>query len=131
MVPFIFERRIEMPTKLAWRITDVYGDRFSPTDGYLEVKIRTYDVYKAMSVSDIENSIAESFQAKNIGIKKVIFNDPATIILWEDGTKTVVKADNEPYDPEKGMAMAIAKKALGNKGNYFNTFSKWLPKEEE
>ena len=25
------------------------------------------------------------------GIKKVIFNDPATIVLWDDGTKTVVK----------------------------------------
>ena len=24
-------------------------------------------------------------------IKKVIFNDPATIILWSDNTKTVVK----------------------------------------
>ena len=37
-----------------------------------------------------------------------------------DGTKTVVKAKNEDFDPEKGLAMAIAKKALGNKGSYFN-----------
>lgn len=60
-------------------------------------------------------------------IKKVIFNYPATIILWADGTKTVVKCDGEDYDPEKGMAMAIAKKVLGNKGNYYNKFKKWLP----
>ena len=26
-------------------------------------------------------------------IKKVIYNDPATIVLWVDGTKTVVKAN--------------------------------------
>lgn len=64
-------------------------------------------------------------------IKQIIFNDPATIILWRDGTKTVVKCKNEPFDPEKGMAMAIAKKAFGNKGNYYNVFTKWLPKEEE
>ena len=64
-------------------------------------------------------------------IKNVIFNDPATIVFWGDGTKTVVKAENEPFDPEKGLAMAIAKKALGNKGNYYNEFKKWLPKEEE
>lgn len=63
-------------------------------------------------------------------IKKVIFNDPATIVLWSDGTKTVVKAENETFDEEKGLAMAISKKALGNKGNYYNTFTKWLPKEE-
>ena len=64
-------------------------------------------------------------------IKNVIFNDPATIVFWGDGTKTVVKAEGEPFDPEKGLAMAIAKKALGNKGNYYNEFKKWLPKEEE
>lgn len=63
-------------------------------------------------------------------IKEVIFNDPATIVVWTDGTKTVVKAENEPFDPEKGLAMCIAKKALGNKGNYYDIFRKWLPKEK-
>ena len=64
-------------------------------------------------------------------IKDVIFNEPATIILWADGTKTVVKCqEGEGYDPEKGMAMAISKKALGNKGNYCEVFKKWLPEEE-
>ena len=59
-------------------------------------------------------------------IKRVIFNDPATIVFWEDGTKTVVKATNEAYDPEKGLAMAISRKALGNTGSYYNEFEKWL-----
>lgn len=58
-------------------------------------------------------------------IKKVIFNDPATIVMWTDGTKTVVKAVDEEFDPEKGLAMAITKKALGNKGNYFDEIKKW------
>lgn len=58
-------------------------------------------------------------------IKKVIFNNPATIVFWSDGTKTVVKAKNEPFDKEKGLAMAIAKKTLGNKGNYFEIFKKY------
>ena len=65
------------------------------------------------------------------GIKDVIFNEPATIILWADGTKTVVKCqEGEGYDPEKGLAMAISKKVLGNKGNYYEVFKKWLPEEE-
>ena len=64
-------------------------------------------------------------------IKKVIFNDPATIILWLDGTKTVVKVIDEKFDPEKGLAMAIAKKALGNVGHYYETFKKWLPDKED
>ena len=65
-------------------------------------------------------------------IKKVIFNYPATIVLWSDGSKTVVKCqDGEIYDPEKGLAMAISKKALGNKGDYCEVFKKWLPEDEE
>lgn len=67
----------------------------------------------------------------NLSIKNVIFNDPATIIFWSDGTKTVVKAENESFDPEKGLAMAIAKKSLGNKGDYYNEFKKWIPEEDE
>ena len=63
-------------------------------------------------------------------IKDVIYNDPATIVFWEDGTKTVVKCKNEKFDPEKGLAMAFSKKMLGNKGNYYNVFKKWLPDEK-
>lgn len=64
-------------------------------------------------------------------IKNVIFNDPATIVFWEDGTKTVVKCqDGDEFDPEKGLAMAIVKKTYGNKGSYCNKLKKWLPKEE-
>lgn len=59
-------------------------------------------------------------------IKKVIFNDPATIVYWSDGSKTVVKANDEPFDREKGLAMAISKRALGNKGNFNNAFKKWI-----
>lgn len=68
---------------------------------------------------------------KSFQIKDVIFNDPATIVFWKDGTKTVVKATNEDFDPEKGLAMAISKKALGNKHDYYNVFKKWLKKYEK
>lgn len=63
-------------------------------------------------------------------IKNVIFNDPATIVYWEDSTKTVVKCEKEKYDPEKGLAMAIAKKAMGNQGNYFEVFKKWIGEDK-
>lgn len=70
-------------------------------------------------------------QILGCGIDKVVYNNPATIILWKDGTKTVVKcSDNDIYDPEKGLAMAICKKLLGNKGNYYNFFKKWVPESE-
>ena len=60
-------------------------------------------------------------------IKNVIFNAPATIVFWSDGSKTVVKCqDGDVYDPEKGLAMAIVKKSLGNKGNYCNQLKPWV-----
>lgn len=65
---------------------------------------------------------------RHVEITKVIFNNPATIVFWSDGKKTVLKcADNEAFDEEKGLAMAISKRVLGNKGNYYNEFKKWLP----
>lgn len=65
-------------------------------------------------------------------IKKVIFRDPATIIFWEDGTKTVVKTqDGEKYDKEKGFAMAVCKKVFGNERDYYNVFKRWMRKGKE
>ena len=59
-------------------------------------------------------------------IKKLIFNPPATIVFWNDGTKTVVKCQNhEEFAPEKGLAMAFFKKMHGNKGHYFEEIKKW------
>ena len=69
---------------------------------------------------------------ENLKIKKVIFNEPATIIFWSDGSKTVVKCgENDFYDHEKGLAMCIVKRYLGNKGNYYNKLRKWLDMYEE
>jgi hypothetical protein len=63
-------------------------------------------------------------------IKKVHFNYPHTIVIWADGTKTIVKCqEGDFYDNTVGLAMAISKKALGNSGNYYNTFKKHLPVE--
>lgn len=74
-------------------------------------------------------------ERKDMKIKKVIFNNPYTIILWKDGSKTMVKCtEDETYDPEKGMALAICKKVLGtniSKSNYYDIFKEWLPKEEK
>ena len=64
-------------------------------------------------------------------IKNVRFNPPATIVFWTDNTKTVVKCNGEDYDPEKGLAMCICKKMLGNRGNYYEVFKKWLPKRDD
>ena len=66
-------------------------------------------------------------------IKKVIFNDPATIVFWKDGTKTIVKCqEGATFDPEKGLAMAISRHYLCDicgLERYDGVFKRYVPKE--
>ena len=67
-------------------------------------------------------------------IKNVIFSGPCTIVQWTDGDKTIVRCENENFDKEKGLAMAIVKKLFGtneSKSNYNDIFKKWLPEEKD
>ncbi len=65
-------------------------------------------------------------------IDNVIFNDPATIVFWNDGTKTVVKCqEGDIFDKEKGLSMAICKKLSGNTGSFNKIFKRWIPESEQ
>jgi hypothetical protein len=50
-----------------------------------------------------------------MGVKRVIFNYPATIVIWDDNSKTVVKAteDEEYFDPRLGFLTAYYQKHCG------------------
>ena len=64
-------------------------------------------------------------------IKNVYFNNPMTVVIWNDGTKTLVKCQGDDiYNKEVGLALCISKKALGNQSNFNNVFHKWINKEE-
>ena len=68
----------------------------------------------------------EDKEINSISIKKVVFNKPYTVVLWEDGTKTVVhKQDGDKWDPEKGLAMAILKK-LYDGSHYMKCINYWM-----
>ena len=46
---------------------------------------------------------------------KIIYNDPAMIVYWTDGLKTVVKrSENEPESKYAAFCAALAKKIYGN-----------------
>jgi len=79
------------------------------------------------------SGIKEGLYGKYHGeIKKVIFNNPATIVYWLDGTKTVVKCqEGDVFSEELGLALCFAKKALGNTGAYYNVFKRYLGKNEK
>ena len=99
--------------RVPFKVEEIEASIFKP---YPEVR-----GYLIGSVSDVTSKKIDP-------IKNVIFNDPATIVLWEDGTKTVVKCqDGDIYSKELGLAMCISKKYLDNKGNFNEVFKKWIP----
>lgn len=76
------------------------------------------------------NASKKSTSATNTAaIKDVIFAPPATIVYWSDGSKTVVKcSEKDVFDPEKGLAMAVAKRCGGNNGSYYKEIRNWAEK---
>ena len=106
------------------RIQVVLDDRLVPTgDGQILITYAMEDIKMGPDgwngVVKFDLSTTPIFIEKKPEIEKVIFNNPATIVIWNDGTKTVVKAqEGDEWDEEKGLAMAICKKLIGLKDFY-------------
>ena len=59
-------------------------------------------------------------------IKQVIYNNPATIVYFKDGSKVVVKTmDGDEFNEEVGLAMAIMKKTFGSSTAFKKFAKKW------
>ena len=100
--------------ELAFRPGDLTADR----DGNWRICQGAFDAGKKRASA-----------TNTAAIKNVIFAPPATIVYWSDGSKTVVKcSEKDVFDPEKGLAMAIAKRCGGNKGSYYKEIQNWVEK---
>ncbi len=89
----------------------------NPEEFVYKIHALVPDGEKPLSSSEFMDVI----RYKEIGcpcIKEVLFNPPATIVFWSDGTKTVAKCQDEPWDAEKGLLMAITKKYVPKKKLY-------------
>lgn len=64
-----------------------------------------------------ENDTSSAYSGSTrptFAIDKVLFNPPATIVFWLDGTKTVVKCkEGEEFSEWAGIALCLAKKLYG------------------
>ena len=90
--------------------------------------IDTFDIIKEMQ--KMKKSIKKPVTNP---IEKVIFNPPATIVFWKDGSKTVVKAQGDIFNPETGLAMAISRHYLCDVcglERYDGVFNRYLPKDK-
>ena len=65
----------------------------------------------------------------DIYIKEVIYNNPATIVFWSDGTKTVCKCKSpDLYSREVGLAFCMLKKILGVQA-FHKLMDDWIPEQ--
>ena len=61
-----------------------------------------------------EHDTPSAYSGSTFAIDKVLFNPPATIVFWLDGTKTVVKCkEGEEFSEWAGIALCLAKKLYG------------------
>ena len=91
--------------------------------GVFWFKVKNLESVTGLSLGDFFTGIAgmEFFDARHQrtlpfpDIKRVIYSGPKTIILWGDGTKTIVSCgENENYDHYTGFCAAITKKLFGS-----------------
>lgn len=69
--------------------------------------------------------VFERANGEHFYIKEVLFEDPATIVFWSDGTKTVnVTPSDVKYNGDAGLAFCVLKKLLTNAGSH-DLFKSW------
>lgn len=77
-------------------------------------------------------------EMKNVDVKKIIFSGPKTIVLWSDGTKTIVSMSKDElrFDPEAAFCAAYTKKMFGSNSKIkriiaeMSNYEDWKEKEE-
>lgn len=99
-------------TKPEWS-WDVKPLTMKPVESECNIAIDVTDVGAGILEDMRKMSMFESDRKVRIPeVKEVIFNKPATVVYWKDGTKTKVKCGNneESFDREKAVAMCFLKK---------------------
>ena len=101
-----FETKLVCSSKDIGKIAEdmvYFNSRRNPIQNYL---------YKIRNTRELE--LAIDVVCKHLKDCKVIYNPPATIVIWSDDTKTVVKTtDGEKFDPERGFLQAFYEKFSG------------------
>jgi len=69
---------------------------------------------------DVELKLPQSYKPV-----KVIYNGITTIAIFSDGTKVISRpSEDERFDKETGLAMCIAKRVYGGRGQFLQAVNK-------
>lgn len=80
-----------------------------PNAGICEKEELRKEIHDKMKF--FRDKVAETKNFYSLNVSKIIFNPPATIVFWEDGTKTVVKcAAEDEFNEYYGFLAALGKK---------------------
>ena len=78
------------------------------------VPVETVD-NKGVFMSKVNPGIAIGSEGDCLTVKNIIYNNPATIVFWSDGTKTVVKRlKGTPFNKYNAFCAAVCKKLYGS-----------------
>lgn len=118
--------------------TTVYNTALLETASLFATEMQSDDILKSIKMNLQSCAYKGCINLQSL-IKDVKFNPPATIVFWNDGTKTVVKSSEfDDYDPEKGFMLCIMKYLLkpqlvgGQKlRSYYKTITDYTDKFEE
>lgn len=81
--------------------------------------------YNEYNIATVDKGTRSLRAISELKVEKIITNGPATIVFWNDKTKTIVKRDN--YDEDDlydAVANALAKKIFGSTSKFHKTIDK-------
>lgn len=118
---------ITIGTKVAFLPCDDYRNRFIGAQGVVQ---RYYHNKVGVKIDGCKNLESEFgvfwFREESLAviptnvirddaIRQIIFSGPKTILIWSDGSKTIVSCgENDTYDRYAGFCAAVAKKMFGS-----------------
>lgn len=74
-----------------------------------ELAPRGSDNFRRFILGEWNPKLSNQEKLNPDNIEKVIFNPPATIVIFKDGTKVIAKTHNEDFDEEKGFMACMMK----------------------
>ena len=105
-------------------LVDEQGKKFSEvtlTDNMMTVLIQ----------EGFKKVLTEQLFKNRMGILKVVFNNPMTIVWFDDDTKVTVKVSkDDTFSEEAGVAMAVIKKYFNGRSNFKKFLEQWSHKTD-
>lgn len=105
----MFDKNIDEDCTYSVDLTGMIKPNMNNTIYYLKCFMKYFKFSGGFNYIDSEGFL------RDVYIKNVIYSNPATVVNWSDGTKTVSKVHGgDEYNPEVGLILCVLKKLQGS-----------------